>query len=235
MKTSSSHQATDTAISQRQTISIPIEAGLVSLRGLSPQRLRFESEYALERGSTANSFLFAAGQNSEGDHHSAVLVHPPGTAYAEVFMPALANALESNTTALQVVVGHINPNRIALLQKLADVYPQLELISSNPGAKLIKELWNQRKPTAPGEQDEVTRAIAPLPDIQIIRQEQVLQLSNNHQLRLIPAPTARWPGGLLAFEESLGLLMSDKLFAAHLCTSNWAEANRNSTEEERRV
>ncbi|GEM_PF-4646730 len=58
MKTSSSHQATDTAISQRQTINIPIEAGLISLRGLSPQRLRFELEYALERGSTANAFLF---------------------------------------------------------------------------------------------------------------------------------------------------------------------------------
>ena len=42
MKTSSTHQVTGTAISQRQTISIPIEAGLLSLRGLSPQRLRFE-------------------------------------------------------------------------------------------------------------------------------------------------------------------------------------------------
>lgn len=234
MKTSSTHQVTDTAISQRQTISIPIEAGLLSLRGLSPQRLRFELEYALERGSTANSFLFAAGQTNEGHHHSAVLVHPPGAAYAEVFIPALANALASNTTALQVVVGHVNPNRIALLQKLADVYPQLELISSNPGAKLLKELWTQRKPTAPGDTGEEIPLIPPLPDIQVIRQEQVLQLSSNYQLRLIPAPTARWPGGLLAFEEHLGLLMSDKLFAAHLCTSSWAEANRNSTEEERR-
>ena len=61
MKTSSTHQETDTVINKRQTISIPIEVGLISLRGLSPQRLRFELEYGLERGSTANSFLFAAG------------------------------------------------------------------------------------------------------------------------------------------------------------------------------
>ena len=51
---------------------------------------------------------------------------------------------------------------------------------------------------------------------------------------LLPAPTPRWPGGLLAFEESLGLLMSDKFFSAHLCTDSWAESNRSSTEEERR-
>ena len=28
--------------------------------------------------------------------------------------------------------------------------------------------------------------------------------------------------------------MSDKFFAAHICTSDWSESNRSSTEEERR-
>ena len=234
MKTSSTHQGTNTDICERQTINIPIADGFISLRGLSPQRLRFALEYGLERGSTANSFLFAAGPNNEGDHQPAVLVHPPGAAYSKVFLPALAETLSKKTTGLQVVVGHVNPNRIALLQELANIYPNLELISSNPGAKLIKELWNQRKPIAPESQEEPIQVIPPIPNIQIIRQEKILQLNSNYQLRLIPAPTARWPGGLLAFEEHLGLLMSDKLFAAHLCTNNWAEANRNSTEEERR-
>jgi flavin reductase (DIM6/NTAB) family NADH-FMN oxidoreductase RutF/flavodoxin len=38
----------------------------------------------------------------------------------------------------------------------------------------------------------------------------------------------------MAFEESTGLLMSGKFFAAHLCSGTWAEANRSSTEEDRR-
>ncbi|MFM9111197.1 MAG: flavin reductase, partial [Prochlorococcaceae cyanobacterium] len=42
------------------------------------------------------------------------------------------------------------------------------------------------------------------------------------------------PGGLVAFEERTGLLMSGKLFAAHLCSEAWAETNRASTEEDRR-
>ena len=42
----------------RRVIALPLEPGLVCLRGLSPQRLRFEVEYGLERGTTANSFLF---------------------------------------------------------------------------------------------------------------------------------------------------------------------------------
>ena len=59
-------------------------------------------------------------------------------------------------------------------------------------------------------------------------------MARGRSLLLLPAPTPRWPGGLLAFEETLGLLMSGKFFSAHLCTETWAEANRSSTEVERR-
>ena len=212
----------------RRTIQLPIDDGVVGLRGLSPQRHRFELEYALERGSTANSVLFEAG---DGAH--AVLVHPPGVAYSAAFLPVLAEALPSSDAPLLVVVGHVNPNRVALLRDLAEAYAGLELIVSNPGAKLIEELWSQRKPAPPGETSEQP-PLPDLPPLRVIRQEQTLPLSHQRSLMLLPAPTPRWPGGLLAFEESLGLLMSDKFFSAHLCTDSWAESNRSSTEEERR-
>ena len=46
---------------ERRVIQLPIEPGLICLKGLSPTRLRFEVEYGLERGTTANSFLFQEG------------------------------------------------------------------------------------------------------------------------------------------------------------------------------
>ena len=153
----------------RQVISLPIDDGLTCLRGLSPQRLRFELEYALERGSTANSFLFDAGTDLEGQQQAAVLVHPPGKAYDKAFLPALAEILPAQTSALKVVVGHVNPNRVALLRDLASLYPELELIASNAGAKLLGELWSQCKPIAPGQEREQP-AIPDLPPIQVIRQ-----------------------------------------------------------------
>ena len=220
-------RVTSTATSRR-TIQLPIDDGVVGLRGLSPQRHRFELEYALERGSTANSVLFEAC-----DGTPAVLVHPPGVAYSAAFLPVLAEALPSSDAPLLVVVGHVNPNRVALLRDLAEAYAGLELIVSNPGAKLIEELWSQRKPAPPGETSEQP-PLPDLPPLRVIRQEQTLPLSHQRSLMLLPAPTPRWPGGLLAFEESLGLLMSDKFFSAHLCTDSWAESNRSSTEEERR-
>ena len=124
----------NSASPQSQVINLPVDRGLACLRGLSPQRLRFELEYALERGSTANSFLFEAGTDATGVEQPAVLVHPPGMAYSSVFVPALLEALPATDRPLLIVVGHVNPNRVALLQELAGVYPGLELIASNPGA-----------------------------------------------------------------------------------------------------
>ena len=45
-----------------------------------------------------------------------------------------------SSTELQVVVSHVNPNRIALLHELARRWD-----------KLLQDLWAQRKPTPAGE------------------------------------------------------------------------------------
>ena len=229
----------------RRVIQLPLDEGLLCLRGLSPKRLRFEVEYGLERGTTANSFLFLGGTTASDQHPDGhalppVLVHPPGASFGEPYLEQLA-ALIPAEAALKVVVGHVNPNRVALLRQLAARWPALMLVASNTGAKLLTELWSQQKPQRPHESSaEATRAeaappaIPPLPPIDVVKQEASRPLGHGHVLRLIPVPTPRWPGGLMAFEESTGLLMSGKFFAAHLCSEAWAEANRSSTEEDRR-
>lgn len=263
------------AATGRAVIVLPIDPGLTCLRGLSPQRLRFEVEYGLERGTSANSFLFAAGSTAAGQPVPPVLVHPPGASFAAPFLEALA-ALVPAEAALKVVVGHVNPNRVALLRQLAERWPALMLVASNAGARLLSDLWNQQKPgsgaggsgvagtgasgsgmssaadsipsgdagSAPGPaSSQVTPGLAgeaavpslpPLPPIDVVKQEVSRELAGGHRLTLIPVPTPRWPGGLVAFEERTGLLMSGKFFAAHLCGEAFAEANLSSTEEDRR-
>jgi flavorubredoxin/flavin reductase (DIM6/NTAB) family NADH-FMN oxidoreductase RutF len=218
----------------RRVIQLPLDDGLLCLRGLSPTRLRFEVEYGLERGTTANSFLLHGGTAADGHDLPPVLVHPPGASFAEPYLDELA-ALIPADAALKVVVGHVNPNRVALLRQLAARWPALMLVASNAGAKLLTELWSQQKPAKPGEAPSSdTPPIPPLPPMDVVKQEAFRPLGHGHVLRLIPVPTPRWPGGLVAFEESTGLLMSGKFFAAHRCSEAWAESNSSSTEEDRR-
>ena len=221
------------ATAERQVIQLPVEPGLVCLRGLSPKRLRFEVEYGLERGTTANSFLFlpSSGEGEQIGSAAALLVHPPGASFAEPYLEQLA-ALVPSSTELQVVVSHVNPNRIALLHELARRWDKLRLIASNPGAKLLQDLWAQRKPTPAGEPEGP--ALPPLPPVTVVRGEDSIERPDGYTINLLSAPTPRWPGALMAFEETTGLLMSGKFFSAHLCSQDWAEANRSSTEEDRR-
>jgi flavorubredoxin/flavin reductase (DIM6/NTAB) family NADH-FMN oxidoreductase RutF len=228
-------------LSARRVIQLPIEPGLICLRGLSPERLRFEVEYGLERGTTANAFLIEGGTTTTGRAVPPVLVHPPGASFAEPFLAELA-ALVPAAHSLKVVVGHVNPNRVALLRELAARWPRLMLVASNAGAKVLQELWHQRKPTSPAavnprENDSTASEappLPPLPPIDVVKQELSRELANGYHLRLIPAPTPRWPGALVAFEERTGLLMSGKFFAAHLCSEAWAESSAASSEEDRR-
>jgi len=218
--------------SDRRVIRLPIDPGFTCLRGLSPKRLRFEVEYGLERGTSANSFLFDAGMNAAGQPVPPVLVHPLGASFAEAFLAELAT-LVSPEASLKVVVGHVNPNRVTLLRQLASRWPGLMLVASNAGARLLGDLWHQRSPTAPTP-DGADLAGPPLPPIDVVKHEVSRELAGGHKLTLIPAPTPRWPGALLAFEERSGLLMSGKFFSAHLCIETFAEAHRGTSEEDRR-
>ena len=236
MASNSSHpvptaSATASATAERSVVALPIEPGLLCLRGLSPRRLRFEVEYGLERGTTANSFLFEGGTAADGHPVPPVLIHPPGMTYAEPFCAALAERVPADA-ALKVVVGVVNPNRVELLRALAERWPQLALVASNAGAKLVRELWEQRRPVEPGAPEPPP--LPPLPPIDVVKQDVCRRLAGGFSLCLIPAPTPRWPGALMAFEESTGLLMSSKFFSAHICSEAFAEANRSSTEEDRR-
>ena len=228
---SSSPAAPPAASSDRRVIALPLEPGLVCLKGLSPRRLRFEVEYGLERGTTANSFLLTGGTGADDHAVPPVLIHPPGMTYAEPFFAALAEHVAA-AAPLKVVVGVVNPNRVELLRAMAQRWPQLALVASNAGAKLVRELWDQQKPTQAGA--PAAAAIPALPPIDVVKQDTSRPLADGLRLRLIPVPTPRWPGALMAFEETTGLLMSSKFFSAHLCVEAFAERNRSSTEEDRR-
>jgi len=131
-------------------------------------------------------------------------------------------------------MGHINPNKVAFIKKLNTKYKNITIICSNPGAKLLNEIWHQKKPikSKVSNIDEDNRES--IPKVQIIKQIETFTINNNFELTFIPSPTARWPGGLIVFEKHTGLLMSDKLFGAHVYEEKWAELNSSRTEEERR-
>ncbi|NMF83991.1 diflavin flavoprotein [Nodosilinea sp. P-1105] len=169
-----------------------IAAGTTVMRCRSWNRLRFEIEYALERGTTANSYLIQADRTA--------LVDPPGESFCEMFVTALERHIDLYQLNF-VILGHINPNRAATLKILLGRLPDITVICSNPVALALKDLLPEASPR-----------------VRVIRSsDDRLDLGQGHELQFVPIPTPRYPGGLATFDPYAQVLYSDKLFGAHRC------------------
>lgn len=170
---------------------LPIAADTTVMRSRSWTRLRFEIEYALARGTTANSYLI------RGD--KLALIDPPGETFTHIYLTALQQRFDLELIDY-VILGHVNPNRAVTLKALLKVAPQITFVTSNPGAINLR---------------------AALPDIDlkivIVKGEETLDLGKGHRLQFIPTPNPRFPDELCTYDKQTEILYTDKLFGAHFC------------------
>ena len=110
----------------------PIEKDILVFRSRSWRRLKFEIEYGLQRGTTANSYLIMGSNRT-------ALIDPPGAAFKDDFLEALQARI--NLSELDyVILGHVNPNRVETLISLLELAPKITIICSNPAAQSLREL-----------------------------------------------------------------------------------------------
>ena len=170
---------------------LPIATDTIILRSRSWTRLRFEIEYALSKGTTANSYLIQADKTA--------LIDPPGETFTQKYLDALQQRF--NITDIDyVIIGHVNPNRAKTLKALFQIAPQVKFVCSNPGAiNLRKALENEDLP------------------ILVMKREENLDLGSGHNLQFIPTPNPRYPDHLCTYDPQTEILYTDKLFGAHIC------------------
>ena len=169
----------------------PVAANTRVLRSRTWERLKFEIEYALQKGTTANSYLI------EGD--KVALFDPPGESFTDIFLTALKERIDPRRIDY-VILGHINPNRASTLQALLEIAPQVTIVCSNPAAISVRKI---------------------LPDvelnIQVIKGEDTLDLGQGHILEFIPTPNSRYPDHLCTYDTKTEVLYTDKIFGCHVC------------------
>ncbi|MEH2322862.1 MAG: diflavin flavoprotein [Nostoc sp.] len=169
----------------------PIATDTRILRSRSWSRLRFEIEYALAKGTTANSYLIESEKTA--------IIDPPGETFTEIYLKALQQRFHLEDLDY-VILGHINPNRATTLKALLKIAPQITFVCSNPGAINLRGTLEN-------------------PDLQILvmRGEDTLDLGNGHNLQFIPTPNPRYADQLCTYDPQTEILYSDKLFGAHVC------------------
>jgi flavorubredoxin/flavin reductase (DIM6/NTAB) family NADH-FMN oxidoreductase RutF len=186
----------------------PIAPGTTALRSRTWDRLKFEIEYGLARGTTANSFVI------KGDKKA--LIDPPGSSFTDVFIAGLDSRF--NVKLIEyVILGHINPNRGETLKKLLELAPQITFVCSNPAAIALPAIL---------ERDDLK--------IIKIKGDDSIDLGQGHILKFILAPTPRWPDRMLTYDPKTKVLYSDKLFGCHVCNDQVFDEGWEAYAEDRR-
>ncbi len=180
------------------------------LRSRTWDRLKFEVEYSLQRGTTANSYLIQAEKTA--------LIDPPGESFTEIFLHQLQQSVELQQLDY-IILSHVNPNRMVTLKALLELAPQVTFVCSKPGAIALQS---------------ALREYQHLLKIWVPRSEDTLNLGNGHQLQFISVPTPRWPDGLCTYDPASRILFTDKLFGCHVCADEVFDENWKRLDEDRR-
>jgi flavorubredoxin/flavin reductase (DIM6/NTAB) family NADH-FMN oxidoreductase RutF len=187
---------------------LPIATDTTVMRSRSWARLRFEIEYALAKGTTANSYLI------QGD--KIALIDPPGETFTQIYLDALQQRIDVKAIDY-VILGHINPNRAATLKALLEIAPQITFVCSNPGAINLRGALEKED----------------LPII-VMRGEETLDLGKGHLLQFIPTPNPRYADELCTYDPQTEILYTDKLFGAHICGDQVFDEGWEVINEDRR-
>jgi len=180
------------SVSQTKDVQVfPIAADTRVLRSRTWERLKFEIEYALQKGTTANSYLI------KGDR--VALFDPPGESFTQIFLAALLERIDPKNIDY-VILGHVNPNRAATLKQLLAIAPQIKIVCSNPGAISLNKILPDLKL-----------------DLQVIKGEDTLDLGQGHVLEFVPTPNPRYPDHLCTYDSKTAVLYTDKIFGCHVC------------------
>ena len=186
----------------------PIAAETRVLRSRTWDRLKFEIEYALQKGTTANSYLI------EGD--KTALLDPPGESFTKIFLAALKERIDPQKIDY-VILGHINPNRAGTIKALLEVAPQITFVCSNPGAISLRKILAEQEL-----------------NIIVIKGGETLDLGQGHLLEFVTTPNPRYPAQLCTYDPKTQVLYTDKLFGAHVCGDQVFDEGWTIYQEDRR-
>jgi len=164
----------------------------------------FENQYEVPNGVTYNSYVIL-------DEKIAVL----DTADSKVTEQWLSNIKEilSGKTPDYLVVSHMEPDHAGNIQKIAEKYPKMTLVSNAKVFTMLPQFFDF---------DLTGRTVT-------VKEGDTLSLGS-HTLSFIMAPMVHWPEVMVSYEESEKVLFTADAFGkfgALDCDEDWAcEARR---------
>jgi flavorubredoxin/flavin reductase (DIM6/NTAB) family NADH-FMN oxidoreductase RutF len=182
------NQATDTIRLTVQTIELAAET--TAIRCLDWDRDRFDIEFALQNGTTYNSFLIRG--------EKLALVDTSHAKFRQLYLDLLRGLIEP-TSLDYLIISHTEPDHSGLVKDILALAPQVTVVGAKVAIKFLTDMVHQ--------------------DFEhlMVKNGDRLDLGNGHELEFVSAPNLHWPDTMFTYDYKTQILYTCDAFGLHYC------------------
>jgi len=182
------NQATDTTRLTVQTIELAAET--TAIRCLDWDRDRFDIEFALQNGTTYNSFLI------QGE--KLALVDTSHAKFRQLYLDLLWGLIDPGSLDY-LIISHTEPDHSGLVKEILALAPQVTVVGAKVAIKFLTDMVHQ--------------------DFEhlIVKNGDRLDLGKGHKLEFVSAPNLHWPDTMFTYDYKTQILYTCDAFGLHYC------------------
>ncbi len=167
-----------------------IATDTTAIRSLDWDRDRFDIEFALQNGTTYNSFLIRG--------EKIALVDTSHAKFRDLYMSELTSIIDPQQIDY-LIVSHTEPDHSGLIKDLLQLNPNITVYAAKVAHQFLTEMVHQ-----------------PYNKVQV-KSGDKLDLGNGHELEFCTAPNLHWPDTIFTYDHKTQHLFTCDAFGMHYC------------------
>jgi flavorubredoxin/flavin reductase (DIM6/NTAB) family NADH-FMN oxidoreductase RutF len=179
-------------VQKRLTIQVEaIAEDTTTIRSLDWERDRFDIEFGLQNGTTYNSFII------RGD--KLALVDTSHEKFRQLYLDTLKGQIDPSQLDY-LIISHTEPDHSGLVRDILALAPNVTVVGSKVAIQFLENFVHQ----------PFTK--------QIIKNGDVLDLGQGHEIEFVIAPNLHWPDTIFSFDRATQILYTCDAFGMHYCS-----------------
>ncbi len=188
-----------------QTVEIATDT--TAIRSLDWDRDRFDIEFALENGTTYNSFLIRG--------EKIALVDTSHEKFRELYIDTLLGIIDPKQIDY-LIISHTEPDHSGLVKDVLALNPDITIVAAKVAIQFLENMVHQ-----PFKRQQV-------------KSGDKLDLGNGHALEFVTAPNLHWPDTIFTYDAKTATLFTCDAFGMHFCDDHTYDEDLDLIEAEYR-